>query len=107
MGGCLDAAAHAAIEADLCRVSGTGFVSIGLGSVGARHSAQRQYAVRDREQRRLRPHQGTVFGLGGFGTKAKRGDVNQSRRSIRLLALSLGATFVARSFSGDKAQLVR
>jgi 2-oxoglutarate ferredoxin oxidoreductase subunit beta len=41
------------------------------------------------------------------GTKAKRGDVNQSPPiDPVLLALSLGATFVARSFSGDKAQLV-
>src|SRR6202140_1507694 len=41
------------------------------------------------------------------GTKAKRGDVNQSPPiDPVLLALSLGATFVARGFSGDKAQLV-
>jgi len=41
------------------------------------------------------------------GTKAKRGDVN-SLPPIDpvLLALTLGATFVARSFSGDKEQLV-
>src|SRR5712672_717979 len=42
-----------------------------------------------------------------IGTKAKRGDVNQSPPiDPVLLALSLGATFVARGFSGDKAQLV-
>jgi 2-oxoglutarate ferredoxin oxidoreductase subunit beta len=42
-----------------------------------------------------------------IGTKAKRGDVNQSAPiDPVLLALSLGATFVARGFSGDKAQLV-
>jgi 2-oxoglutarate/2-oxoacid ferredoxin oxidoreductase subunit beta len=42
-----------------------------------------------------------------IGTKAKRGDVNASPPiDPVLLALSLGATFVARSFSGDKAQLV-
>jgi len=41
------------------------------------------------------------------GTKAKRGDVNSSPPiDPVLLALSLGATFVARGFSGDKAQLV-
>ena len=41
------------------------------------------------------------------GSKSKRGVVN-SDESIDLagLALQLGATFVARSFSGDKAQLV-
>ena len=42
-----------------------------------------------------------------IGTKAKRGDVNYSPPiDPVLLALTLGATFVARSFSGDKAQLV-
>jgi 2-oxoglutarate ferredoxin oxidoreductase subunit beta len=42
-----------------------------------------------------------------IGTKAKKGDVNQTPPiDPVLLALSLGATFVARSFSGDKAQLV-
>jgi 2-oxoglutarate ferredoxin oxidoreductase subunit beta len=42
-----------------------------------------------------------------LGSKAKRGEVNQSPPiDPVLLALSLGATFVARSFSGDKAQLV-
>src|SRR3546814_9139294 len=41
------------------------------------------------------------------GSKSKRGVVN-SDSSIDLvaMALQLGATFVARSFSGDKAQLV-
>lgn len=42
-----------------------------------------------------------------IGTKAKRGQVNQQPPiDPVLLALSLGATFVARGFSGDKAQLV-
>ena len=42
-----------------------------------------------------------------IGTKAKKGDVNQTPPiDPVLLALSLGATFVARGFSGDKAQLV-
>jgi 2-oxoglutarate ferredoxin oxidoreductase subunit beta len=42
-----------------------------------------------------------------IGTKAKRGEVNCSPPiDPVLLALTLGATFVARSFSGDKAQLV-
>jgi len=41
------------------------------------------------------------------GTKSKRGEANrQSPIDPVTLALSLGATFVARSFSGDKAQLV-
>jgi len=41
------------------------------------------------------------------GSRAKRGQVNrQEPIDPALLALTLGATFVARSFSGDKAQLV-
>ncbi len=41
------------------------------------------------------------------GSKAKRGEANVQRPiDPVLLALSLGATFVARGFSGDKAQLV-
>src|SRR5450432_4773625 len=42
-----------------------------------------------------------------IGSKAKRGETNESPPiDPVLLALSLGATFVARSFSGDKEQLV-
>ncbi|MBX6363384.1 MAG: 2-oxoacid:ferredoxin oxidoreductase subunit beta [Gemmatimonadetes bacterium] len=41
------------------------------------------------------------------GSKAKRGEANRNPPiDPVLLALTLGATFVARSFSGDKAQLV-
>ena len=39
------------------------------------------------------------------GSKSKRGAINHDE-AIDLVALALGATFVARSFSGDKAQLV-
>jgi 2-oxoglutarate ferredoxin oxidoreductase subunit beta len=42
-----------------------------------------------------------------IGTTSKRGEVNEQEPIDPVnLALSLGATFVARSFSGDKAQLV-
>jgi 2-oxoglutarate ferredoxin oxidoreductase subunit beta len=42
-----------------------------------------------------------------LGSKSKRGEPNpQSPIDPVLLALTLGATFVARGFSGDKAQLV-
>jgi 2-oxoglutarate ferredoxin oxidoreductase subunit beta len=42
-----------------------------------------------------------------LGTKAKKGEVNQQPPiDPVLLAMTLGATFVARSFSGDKEQLV-
>ncbi len=41
------------------------------------------------------------------GTKAKRGEVNEQPPIDPVLtALAMGGTFVARSFSGDKAQLV-
>src|SRR5258705_9581817 len=52
-------------------------------------------------------HKGQFSASADIGTKAKRGDVNSSPPiDPVLLALTLGATFVARSFSGDKAQLV-
>src|SRR5262245_13111687 len=42
-----------------------------------------------------------------IGTKAKKGEANaQPPIDPVLAALTLGATFIARSFSGDKAQLV-
>jgi 2-oxoglutarate ferredoxin oxidoreductase subunit beta len=42
-----------------------------------------------------------------IGTTSKRGEVNEQEPIDPVnLALSLGATFVARSFSGDKPQLV-
>jgi 2-oxoglutarate/2-oxoacid ferredoxin oxidoreductase subunit beta len=42
-----------------------------------------------------------------IGTKAKKGEVNQQPPIDPVLAaLSLGGTFIARSFSGDKEQLV-
>lgn len=42
-----------------------------------------------------------------FGSRAKRGEANNQQPIDPVLtALSLGATFVARSFSGDKEQLV-
>src|SRR5207247_6052987 len=42
-----------------------------------------------------------------IGSKSKGGEANvQPPIDPVLLALTLGATFVARSFSGDKAQLV-
>src|SRR5882757_2512015 len=42
-----------------------------------------------------------------LGTKAKKGEINQQPPiDPSLTALSLGGTFVARSFSGDKGQLV-
>ena len=73
-----------------------------------RHPPQREHALRAREQRRLRPHQGPVLGVGRsrLAQQEGRGQHHGARSTACLLALTLGATFVARSFSGDKAQLV-
>ena len=73
-----------------------------------RHPPQRRHALRHREQRRLRPDQGPVLGVGRrrLEEQARRGRTAW-RPSIRCCWRStLGATFVARSFSGDKEQLV-
>ena len=72
-----------------------------------RHPPQREHALRAREQRRLRPDQGAVLGVGRRRLEAQEGRGQHMQPPIDpvLLALTLGATFVARSFSGDKAQL--
>ncbi len=46
------------------------------GSARSRHPPQRGHAVRDREQRRVRPHQGAVLGLGRhrLEEQARRGE---------------------------------
>ena len=89
-------------------VSGDGdSASIGLGQFA--HSVRRgvnmTYIVENN----------SVYGLikGQFsatadrGSKAKRGAINNDEGiDLVLMALQLGATYVARSFSGDKAQLV-
>lgn len=89
-------------------VSGDGdSLSIGLG--------QFMHAVRRNLNMLYIIENNGVYGLtkGQFsassevGTKSKKGEVNQQRPIDPVsLALGLGATFVARSFSGDKAQLV-
>jgi 2-oxoglutarate ferredoxin oxidoreductase subunit beta len=89
-------------------VSGDGdSLSIGLG--------QMSHAIRRNVDALYVIENNGVYGLtkGQFsasadpGSKSKRGETN-SQQAIDpvTLALSLGATFVARSFSGDKAQLV-
>ena len=72
------------------------------------HPAQREHGLRHREQRRLRAHQGPALGVGGHRLASEEGRGEpRSRRSTRcMLGLSLGATFLARSFSGDKEQLI-
>jgi 2-oxoglutarate ferredoxin oxidoreductase subunit beta len=89
-------------------VSGDGdSLSIGLG--------QMAHAIRRNVDALYVIENNGVYGLtkGQFsasadrGSKSKYGGLNtQQAMDPVLLALSLGATFVARSFSGDKAQLV-
>jgi 2-oxoglutarate ferredoxin oxidoreductase subunit beta len=77
------------------------------GPVRPRHAPRRAHGLHRREQRRLRPDQGPVLGHRRPGSKSKKGVVNNdSPVDLVALALQLGATYVARSFSGDKAQLV-
>src|SRR5436190_9996696 len=89
-------------------VSGDGdSLSIGLGQMchAIRRNVNMLYVIENNG----------VYGLtkGQFsasadpGSKSKKGDVNtQQVIDPVALALTLGATFIARSFSGDKAQLV-
>jgi 2-oxoglutarate ferredoxin oxidoreductase subunit beta len=89
-------------------ISGDGdSLSIGLG--------QLSHAIRRNVDMLYVLENNGVYGLtkGQFsasadvGSKSKRGEANvQTPIDPVLLALTLGATFVARSFSGDKAQLV-
>ena len=72
------------------------------------HAARREHDLHRREQRRVRPDQGPVLGHRRQGLEVKKGVANTDA-PIDLVALGilqLGATFVARSFSGDKHQLV-
>ena len=92
----------------LVGVSGDGdSLSIGLG--------QLSHAIRRNVNMLYVLENNGVYGLtkGQFsasadvGTKAKRGEANRQKPiDPVLLALTLGASFVARSFSGDKEQLV-
>jgi 2-oxoglutarate ferredoxin oxidoreductase subunit beta len=101
-------AAAANRELYLLGVSGDGdSLSIGLG--------QFTHAIRRNLDMLYLVENNGVYGLtkGQFsasadvGTAAKRGEVNQQPPIDPVqLAMALGGTFVARSFSGDKAQLV-
>jgi 2-oxoglutarate ferredoxin oxidoreductase subunit beta len=71
------------------------------------HAPRREHDLHRREQRRLRPHQGQFSATADRGSKAKRGAINSDEGiDLVLMALQLGATYVGRSFSGDKEQLV-
>ena len=89
-------------------ISGDGdSLSIGLGQLvhAIRRNVNMLYIIENNGVYGLT--KGQFSASADIGTKAKRGEVNQAPPiDPVLLALSLGATFVARSFSGDKAQLV-
>jgi len=76
-------------------------------AVRAPHAAQPAHRLRHRGQRLLRPHQGQFSPTADLGSILKSGVVNQLPPiDTCSLAISLGASFVARSFSGDKKQLL-
>jgi len=89
-------------------VSGDGdSLSIGLGHLchAIRRNVDMLYLIENNGVYGLT--KGQFSASADVGTKAKRGEVNtQPPIDPVSLALTLGATFVARSFSGDKQQLV-
>src|ERR1700684_3610295 len=89
-------------------ISGDGdSLSIGLGHMchAIRRNVRMVYVIENNGVYGLT--KGQFSASADVGTKAKKGEVNESPPiDPVLLALSLGATFVARGFSGDKAQLV-
>jgi 2-oxoglutarate/2-oxoacid ferredoxin oxidoreductase subunit beta len=89
-------------------ISGDGdSLSIGLGQFchGMRRGVRMLYVLENNGVYGLT--KGQFSASADVGTRAKRGEVNRNAPiDPVLLALTLGATFVARSFSGDREQLV-
>src|ERR687892_108055 len=89
-------------------VSGDGdSLSIGLGQLchAIRRNVNMLYVLENNGVYGLT--KGQFSASADVGSKSKKGEANvQSPIDPVLLALSVGATFVARGFSGDKAQLV-
>jgi 2-oxoglutarate/2-oxoacid ferredoxin oxidoreductase subunit beta len=89
-------------------ISGDGdSLSIGLGHMlhAIRRNIDMLYVIENNGVYGLT--KGQFSASADVGTKSKRGEANRnSPIDPVMVALSLGATFVARSFSGDKAQLV-
>jgi len=89
-------------------VSGDGdSASIGLGQFAhiMRRGVNMTYVVENNGVYGLT--KGQFSATADKGSKSKRGASNEDEPiDLVMLALTLGATFVARSFSGDKAQLV-
>jgi 2-oxoglutarate ferredoxin oxidoreductase subunit beta len=101
--------AHAANSELLCiGVSGDGdSLSIGLGQFchAIRRNTNMLYVLENNGVYGLT--KGQFSASADVGTKSKRGEINtQEPIDPVLLALSLGATFVGRSFSGDKEHLI-
>jgi len=89
-------------------ISGDGdSLSIGLGQLShaIRRNVRMLYVIENNGVYGLT--KGQFSASADIGTTSKKGEANlQPPIDPVLLALTLGATFVARSFSGDKAQLV-
>jgi 2-oxoglutarate ferredoxin oxidoreductase subunit beta len=89
-------------------ISGDGdSLSIGLGHLchAIRRNLRMLYVIENNGVYGLT--KGQFSASSDIGSKSKRGEPNPQRPiDPAMLALSLGATFVARSFSGDKEQLV-
>ncbi|MDP2958955.1 MAG: 2-oxoacid:ferredoxin oxidoreductase subunit beta [Longimicrobiales bacterium] len=89
-------------------VSGDGdSLSIGLGQLchAIRRNVNMLYVLENNGVYGLT--KGQFSASADVGTKSKKGEVNRQEPIDPVsLALSLGATFVARSFSGDKRQLI-
>ena len=89
-------------------ISGDGdSLSIGLGQLchAIRRNVNMMYVLENNGVYGLT--KGQFSASADIGSKSKKGEANvQPPIDPVLLALSLGATFVARGFSGDKAQLV-
>jgi 2-oxoglutarate/2-oxoacid ferredoxin oxidoreductase subunit beta len=103
------AGAHAANRSLVCvGVSGDGdSLSIGLGQLchAIRRNVRMAYVLENNGVYGLT--KGQFSASADVGSTSKRGEANaQPPIDPALLALTLGATFVARSFSGDKRQLV-
>jgi 2-oxoglutarate ferredoxin oxidoreductase subunit beta len=101
-------AAAANRELHLLGVSGDGdSLSIGLGQFAhaVRRNLNMLYIIENNGVYGLT--KGQFSASADVGTRAKRGEVNQQPPIDPVqIAMALGGTFVARSFSGDKEQLV-
>ena len=101
-------AAAANRELTYIGVSGDGdSLSIGIGHMchAIRRNVKMVYLIENNGVYGLT--KGQFSASADVGSKSKRGEANQMAPiDPVLLALSIGATFVARSFSGDKEQLV-